>query len=120
MPPSLECLKKAEHDLVHALKQEVAPLVQVGVWPAPVGGPVSFATFALKNNSFLQAHPSLQCYCIDWTYVRYLRARSAKQPADNAGSVSNDVCDTDSAVMLQRRSWDLHKAAKMLTTSLEW
>jgi hypothetical protein len=82
---------------------------------------MSFATFALTYNPFFQAHPSLQCYCIDWTYVRYLRARSAKRPASNGGqSSANHVRDTNSPAMLQRRSWDLHKAAKMMTTTLEW
>jgi len=40
----------------------------------------------------VQAHPALQVFCSDWTYVRYMRARS----------------------------WDLTKASKMLKATLQW
>lgn len=63
---SLEGLTEAELHAVASLKQEVADTVQ--------------------------AHPDLQVFCSDWTYVRYLRARQ----------------------------WSLSKATKMLRATLEW
>lgn len=61
-----EALNEQQVDLAQQLKALVAPVVQ--------------------------KHSELQLFCNDWTYVRYLRARS----------------------------WDLQKAHKMLAATLQW
>jgi hypothetical protein len=80
MGPSLESLSSGELHLVQALKRELAGVVQVGdaLQPLPTPGRPAMPSRPQCSSGGArnpQSHPSLTCFCNDWTYVRYLRAR---------------------------------------------
>jgi len=105
-------LTEAEMDLVEQLKEEVKPIVQ--------------------------ADYALQLFCNEHTYVRYLRARWAgrvrlcvgKPLQSGGGWIPEGVLclpwtryhssSQRYLLTLCWRSWDLKKATKMLTATLEW
>lgn len=134
--PNADELTAQQRGLAEQLKQEVAHIVEVrrSAWVRFRMLWCQEPLMALLRLSLLQAHAHLKVFCNDHTYVRYLRARCARDAATSllwllrvhAASRAHCLPACSCAVCLTGdmgpdcRQWNLPKAVKMLTDTLHW